>query len=408
MSISRQIGSMLIIMGTTIGAGILALPMVSAGASFPYSAILLCILWAMMLYGALLLLEVNLIFPHGSSFSTLSGRTLGRGAQIVTNLSMVFLFYCLSAAYISGGSGVITTGLEAYFHAKIPLWISALIFTVILGALVSWKTSAVDIANRLLLAVKMLAFLSVTFLLLPHINYSQLNTYPGSQRFVLIAIPIFFTAFGFHGSVPSIVKYVGQYPKALRRIFFIGSIIPLVLYLLWEIVTLGILPRTGNPSFASIAQQNGSVGEFITALSQIINNQYINFGINFFTDIAMTTSYLGVNLGLFDFFHDILRGKHEVTQRLWAAFITFVPPLFFALMYPKGFIIALGYASIPLAWLAILLPALMAWRTRKTVLQNYPYKVAGGNSGLVIIFILGVAVIVLQILAASNLLPSYT
>ncbi len=407
MSKSRQIGSALIIAGTTVGAGMLALPIISAAEGFPYAAILLIALWALALYGALLILEVNLTFPHGSSFSTLAIQTLGRSGQVITNLCMVLLFYCLSSAYISGGTSFLSNGLYGYFHIRLAPWASALIFTVVLGGLVSWKTYAVDVANRFLLSIKMIAFFSVTFFLLPHIDYANLIIHPNSGQFMLMTIPIFFTAFGFHGSIPSIVKYVGHKPKELRRIFVIGSATPLVLYLLWELVTLGILPLHGRLSFEAIVKSHGSLEDFIGSLSLIINKKYINFGINFFTDIAMTTSFLGVNLGLFDFFADIFNKKKQFSRWVLVTLITFVPPLLFVFAYPQGFILALGYASIPLVLLAIILPALMAWRTRNSYKHTYPYKVAGGNLGLGIIFVFGVIIIVLQILSSLKLLPIF-
>ncbi|MCS5946990.1 hypothetical protein LNP25_28910 [Klebsiella variicola subsp. variicola] len=39
---------------------------------------------------------------------------------------------------------------------------------------------------------------------------------------------VIFTSFGFHGSVPSIVSYLGGDIRKLRRVFLIGSFIPLV------------------------------------------------------------------------------------------------------------------------------------------------------------------------------------
>jgi tyrosine-specific transport protein len=406
MNKNRAIGSILIIAGTTVGAGILALPMISSGEGFPYAIITLVGLWALMLYGALMILEVNLIFPHGSSFSTLGAKTLGRPGQIVMNLCMMLLFYCLTAAYISGGTDFITTGLQQYFHVHSPPWLNSIIFTVVLGALVSWNTYAVDVANRFLLSIKMIAFFIVIFFLFPHVNYSMLAVHPHGSYFILMTIPIFFTAFGFHGSIPSIVKYVGHHPKTLRRIFVIGSAIPLVLYLLWEIVTLGILPRQGSVSFAAIAAQHGTVANFIDMLSKVINIKFITVGINFFTAIAMTTSFLGVTLGLSDFFADIFKAKKHFFRRAFVAIATFVPPLLFTILYPKGFILALGYAAIPLALLAIVLPAMMALCTRKKYHKDYPYRVAGGKIGISIMVIFGLTVIILQILSSLKLLPN--
>lgn len=395
---NRVIGSSLLITGTSIGAGILALPLVSAKAGFPFAVLALLALWALTLYGALLILEVNLNFDVGASFSTLGRYTLGRNGQLFINLCMASLFYCLTAAYIAGGSQFLTSGIQQYVGIHFPLWVSALLFTVFLGGLVTWHTVAVDLTNRILMVLKMVTFFAVIFLLLPHVNGTLLHEQPHRQGFLWFAIPVLFTAFGFHGSIPSIVKYVGQHPKSLRRVFFIGSTIPLLLYLCWEAVTLGILPLQGSISFASIGGQNASVANFINTLGTKIDNTWIYGGIHFFTNIAVTTSFLGVTLGLFDFFADLMRQSEKISGRLLTAVITFVPPLLFAIFYPNGFVKALGYAAIPLAFLAIILPAVMAYRTRALPNKNTHYQVRGGTVGLFIAFILGLSIIGMQLI----------
>ena len=55
---NRTLGSILIVAGTTIGAGMLAMPLASAGVGFGVTVLLLSGLWALMCYTALLLLEV--------------------------------------------------------------------------------------------------------------------------------------------------------------------------------------------------------------------------------------------------------------------------------------------------------------------------------------------------------------
>ncbi|WP_438884798.1 aromatic amino acid transport family protein, partial [Bacillus cereus group sp. Bce018] len=77
--------------------------------------------------------------------------------------------------------------------------------------------------------------------------------------------------------------------------------------------------------------------------------------IGIFADLALLTSFLGVSLGLFEFMGDTLRKKGAGVNRFVASVATFTPPLLFALFYPQGFIMALGYAAIALAVLAIFL-----------------------------------------------------
>ena len=59
---NRTLGSVFIVAGTTIGAGMLAMPLAAAGVGFSVTLILLIGLWALMCYTALLLLEVYSMF----------------------------------------------------------------------------------------------------------------------------------------------------------------------------------------------------------------------------------------------------------------------------------------------------------------------------------------------------------
>ena len=65
---------------------------------------------------------------------------------------------------------------------------------------------------------------------------------------------------------------------------------------------------------------------------------------------------------------------------------------------------ALGYAGVALSVLALLLPSLLAWKSR----QQHPeqgYRVAGGKPLLCIVFACGVVIILVQFLIAAGLLP---
>ena len=61
---NRTLGSIFIVAGTTIGAGMLAMPLAAAGVGFGMTLLLLGTLWALMCYTALLLLEVYQHVPR--------------------------------------------------------------------------------------------------------------------------------------------------------------------------------------------------------------------------------------------------------------------------------------------------------------------------------------------------------
>jgi tyrosine-specific transport protein len=107
---NRALGSILIVAGTTIGAGMLAMPLAAAGTGFGVTLGLLFGLWALMCYTALLLLEVYQHVPADTGLGTLARRYLGRYGQWLTGFSMLFLMYALTAAYVSG-AGIFQEGL---------------------------------------------------------------------------------------------------------------------------------------------------------------------------------------------------------------------------------------------------------------------------------------------------------
>lgn len=398
MRTSLFIGSLLIVVGTAIGAGILALPMVSAKIGFSDTILLLVAVWALLLLSAFLLLEVNLAFPvRHNSFSSMTYNTLGKPGQIVAWISCLLLLYALTSAYIAGNTSLLTQVFASYTRWQVPAWCSALGFTVIFGGAVFWSTRAVDLFNRGLISLKGVMLLIMLGMLLPHINVAQLVSAPGQQKYIWAVVPIFVTAFGYHTTLPSLSNYLKGDVKTLKRIIMWGSAIPLVLYTIWLACALGIVPLTGGESFATLAAKDGSVGEFIHLLTSIVNNKWVSFGVNGFSNIAMTTSFLGVTLGLFDFLADGFKRKNTRFGRFQTALLTFIPPLIFALYYPQGFIAALGYAGISFTVLAIILPPLMVYRLRHYTNLTSPYRVPGGNAILALVLLAGIAIIALQL-----------
>ena len=105
MSRSKVFGSTLIIAGTTIGAGMLSLPLASAGIGFSTSIIIMLSLWALMAFTALLMLELHQHAESSATLHTLAKQILGPKGKWVASFAMLFLFYSLCAAYIAGEIG---------------------------------------------------------------------------------------------------------------------------------------------------------------------------------------------------------------------------------------------------------------------------------------------------------------
>lgn len=221
---------------------------------------------------------------------------------------------------------------------------------------------------------------------------------PIEQGLIIAAIPVIFTSFGFHGSIPSIVKYVGVDIHQLRKVMMFGASLPLIIYVFWQLLSQGVMGQ------ASLMASDGLPG-FVASISSIAHNDNVQVFVTVFADLALATSFLGVSLGLFDFFADALKQKDTNKDRIKTACITFLPPLGFALFYPEGFIMALGYAAIALVVLAVFLPVAMVWKQRKTRVDN-GYQVKGGKLALGLATVFGVMIITSQLMQMAGVIPS--
>lgn len=407
MNINRSLGSIFIVAGTTLGGSMLAMPIVTAGAGLVNTVFLLLLMWLVMVVAAFLLLDVNLAFEGEVSFFSMAQKSLGRFGQLAATLIVLFLLYSLTSAYVSAGTSLLSYSLQAFLNISVSNWLAAVLFTFILGFFVVWKTASVDVVNRLLLGAKFLLFALMAFPLLEHVNAKNFQIIPDSARYLFYPAPIIFTAFGFHGSIPAIVKYAGPNRWKLRMIFLVGSGLALLIYLLWVVVTLGVVPRTGAHSFYTMIHGEGSIPSLLEEIIYYSHSGYIKVVVDVFADLAISTSFLGVTLGLYDFFKDVWKKYSPIPNTTLSTVCTYLPPIIFALLYPQGFILALSYASVALSLLAIILTVAMIVGLRVQSKGELLSALSKNNLLLLLMAVAGFTVIVLQFLSQFRWLPKF-
>ncbi len=391
---NSPVGAALILAGTAIGGGMLALPATAAGIGFPTLCLLMLITWGVSYHAALLTMQVNLKVSPGASLYTMASVTLGRTGKLLATISPLVLFYALMAAYITGGASLLQTHIPKILQTEsvLPPPTYSLSFTISGGLLVYWSTRLVDHSNRIIFALMMIALLMVLYALLPVVEPVNLGSMPVPQAATLAILPVLFTSFGFHGGIPSIILYLGADRKILRKVLFAGSLIPLLIYLAWLGITIGVL---SDETLTAIAASGGDVGALITALEKGgTSKSMLISGLEFFSGCALLTSFFGVALGLFDYIRSSFPSR--INSRFLTALLTFLPPLLFASYYPNGFLYALGYAAAALSVLAIILPVMMSI---KLYMKNNgaDFIIPGGQVLLGFTFIYGITIIFLQL-----------
>ncbi|VEI78141.1 Tyrosine permease [Mannheimia haemolytica] len=390
------------IAGTTIGAGMLAMPLTSAGMGFGATALLLVGLWALLAYTGLLFMEVyQTASQKDVGVASLAEQYFGLIGRVLATFSLLVLLYALLAAYITGGGSLLAGVMPEMADADMKLKISILIFTAVLGAFVVVGVKSVDGLTRVLFLGKIVAFIAVLLMMLPKAKLENLTAIPLDNLLIISAIPIFFTAFGFHVIMGTINSYLDADIGKVRKSIYIGTAIPLVAYLLWQLATHGVLSQN---EFTTILTQDPTLNGLVKATSQITGSTILGEMVRLFSVLALITSFLGVSMGIFEGVGDLLKRLNLPTNRLWLTIATFTPPILFALFYPNGFIKALGYAGLLFAFYGMILPIGLAWKARRQY-PNLPYRVIGGNLALVVALIAGIIIMVIPFLIQAGYLP---
>ena len=386
---NKLIGSTLIVAGTAIGGGMLAMPIISSGVGFRGIAVVMFALWFVMCFTSLLLVELYKYNSANDGFNTLTHRYLGKAGSYVTAASMLSLMYALLAAYVTGGGDILASILKTWLGIFISPQAGIVLFTLFFGGMVAFGTKYVDYITKGFFSLKLVALTALLFFLIPFVQMENLATLPLKNKFIFAAIPVIFTSFGFHVVIPSLVKYLDKDIPKLRWVMIVGSTLPLLVYLVWQATILGSI---NNEVFRKVLGENAGLDGLLTAISQIYQAPFIDILMHLFAGAAILTSFLGVAMSMFDYIKDLGKNVRYVRTSLGAILATFIPPLAFALYYPKGFVMALSYASISLVVLSIVLPILMLIKAKKQAKETISWQVKLGfvGSAFVALTILGI------------------
>ena len=406
-------GGAMIIAGGTIGAGMLANPTSTAGVWFLGSLVLLAYTWFCMTSSGLMLLEANLHYPTGASFDTIVKDLLGQGWNVINGLSVAFVLYILTYAYITSGGGItegfINQLLSSEQHTvQIGRVSGSLIFCLVLAVFVWFSTKAVDRFTTVLIGGMVIAFILSVAGLISSVKVEVLfdSMVQGEQQYLpymLGALPVCLVSFGFHQNVPSLVKYYERDANRVMKSVFFGTAIALAVYVLWQLAVQGNLPRA---EFAPVIEKSGDIAVLLQALGKYIQTDFIALALRFFAYLAIATSFLGVTLGLFDYIADLCKFDDSRSGRTKTALITFLPPLLLSLAFPFGFVLAIGYAGLAATIWAVIVPALLAKASRRKFAQSN-YLVYGGNFMIYFVILFGLLNIVAQLAMQFGYLPEF-
>ncbi|WP_239022574.1 aromatic amino acid transporter [Candidatus Profftia lariciata] len=396
----------MIISGTTLGAGMFSIPVVTAGVWFTGSIVLLLYTWVCMYISGLMILEVNINYPIGASFHTMVDDLLGKKWNLLNNISITFVLYILTYAYIiSAGQSMITHTLESYLNIKQA---TVSLTCAVIVAYIIWRlTHIVDLLNTILISGMIITFLLSTVDMFINVNtlilFNTNDTQAQYLPYTLVALPYLLTSFGYHSNIPGLVRYYNKNAQLVALSLLIGTLIALIIYIFWQYVIQGNISRT---TFQQIIAEGGNIGSLLKQVNKVSHNIIITKLLKAFSYMALTSSFLGVSLGLFDFISDYFKLNNTDNGRKKAILITFLPPTLGAIIFPNSFLYAIGFAGLAATIWTVIVPAMMVRASRKRFSTTI-YKVPGGSIMILFIIFFGLINIITYILSLFNVLPIY-
>lgn len=370
------LGGIFLVAGTAIGGGMLALPVLTAEGGFWPTTFLFFLSWIFMASTGHLLMEVFLFYKNEVNIVSMAQNTLGLVGKIFAWILYLFLFYSLTIAYVAGGGNLIGYAIG---KTTLPMSLTAIIFVLLFAPFVIFGPKVVARINTVFVWGLLVSFVLFVYLGVTQINSEFLQRSNITKSF--FALPVVFTSFGFQGIVPTLTNYLGREPKRTAIAIWVGSFIPLIAYIIWEALILGVVPLEGLLN-AKVCGETA-----VYPLKDYLQKPSLFLIGRFFAFFAIVTSFFGVTLGLMDFLRDGLHLKN----RLLLATIVFIPPLIIAMIDPCLFLNALHYGGgFGCALLLGLLPLLMYWRGRYSLKYKAHFPLPFGRFylSLLLLFIL--------------------
>ncbi|KAI4305874.1 hypothetical protein L6164_029209 [Bauhinia variegata] len=375
-TLKREPGSLssaiLLVTGTTVGAGILALPAVTQESGFSAFAVICIFCWVYMVVTGFLIAEVNVktmceLGSGGVSLVSMARRTLGTVGVQVSCWSYIFIHYALLVAYVARSSDILTNFIG------IPIWESAAFFTLAFGGLCFFGSKRfIGAVNGILVFGLIISFAALMAVASGDLHWDALSK--ANFQAAPMSIPIIALSFVYQNVVPVLCTNLEGDLSKVRSAIVFGTGIPLVLFLVWNGVILGTVSDTGMSldPLQQLRSTNGIVGPIVEVFSLL----------------AMGTSYIGFVLGLSDFLSDLLKlptGENMPLPYL----LTLVPPLILALLDPEIFFKALDFAgTYGVLLLFGVIPAAMSWSDRysnSSLAVKLPELVPGGRITLLLV-----------------------
>ncbi|MEK6809770.1 MAG: aromatic amino acid transport family protein [Nanoarchaeota archaeon] len=364
------------LVGTIVGAGILAIPYVVAQSGFLFGFIITVVLGLAFLLLNLMTGEIVLRTQKQHQLTGYAEKYLGPWGKRVMMFSMVFGTYGALTAYLIGEG----ESLKAIFRLGSPLWYSIFFFMIALfiiyrGVKAAGKVELflIGILLAIVIVIGIVSYQDIHINNLTSANWVKFFAPYGVILFALMGMP----------SVPEMQEVLEQEKLKMKRAIIIGSIIPIILYLIFALIVVGII---GLENF-EILQPNQRIA---TVALSIYSSPLLGIFANIIAVLSMFTSFLTLSIALIEMYEYDYAFPHYA-----AMLLTFSIPLLITLFSLSTFITIIAITGAIAGGLQAILIIFSYWKAKEKGDRSPEYSIKTYKIlGYLLILLFGTGVVI--------------
>ena len=331
----------LLVAGTCIGGGMLALPVAGAPAGLIPGLLIMIVVWVLMSATGLCLVEIGFWMKKSDAhIITMASTILGEWGKWLMWCLFLFISYASLTAYTAGCGSLFASALSSVLKTEVSKTAGCWLFVLVFGPFLLGPRAILGRANNILFGLMICAYFVIVGRGIGLVQTEYLMRH--DWNYAYLAIPLIITAFSYQMMVPSLHSFLDNDKRSLRVAVVLGTTITLVVYTLWQVVIFGSIPIDGA-SGLSAAFEAGEPATF--CLSQLTNSKLVTHAASFFALFALVTSFFGIGIGLVDFLSDGLKMSRKGRGAIILGLLVLVPSLVFAVSFERIFLIALDISG---------------------------------------------------------------
>lgn len=342
---SKLVNSVFLVSGMAIGSGLISLPISAARLGMKLTITIVLITFFIAYKTSCLTIDLMKKQGRALSIVELSNEISGKRARTISMISLYLLSLALLCAYFAG-----TTSIVSSFFS-LDEKIATIICTVFYAIFFLIRTKTFNRINSSMVFVLLTLIVCVIFSLSPDII--EQNAIQNDFSAIMPFLPIIFTSFGVQNACPYIVSQIGlNNIKTIKKAFFIGILIPAIVYVLWIYATLSKIYSSDIDLYREILAGKINVGIFIKALCESVPFKFETFLFEGLSLLAILTSAAGTCIGLISSLKETTIGKRKSI----IAMVTVGIPAISTLLLANAFMRILSFGGMIATIFVIFMP----------------------------------------------------